>query len=89
VKIPKRAASERQNVTFSLPRPPLKRVKVLAAEEDKSMNQLVEQLLADRVHRRAEYERAKKRHLRLLERGLDLGTKGRLQVSRDELHERR
>ncbi len=84
----KRAAGERQNVTLSLPKPLLKRVKVLAAEEDKSMSQLMEEALEDRVQRRAEYERARKHHLRLLARGFDLGTEGRLPVSRDEVHDR-
>jgi predicted transcriptional regulator len=82
------ASADRQNVTLSLPRPLLKRVKVLAAEEDKSMSQLMEEALEERVRRRAAYEQARRRHLRVLERGFDLGTGGRLQVSRDELHER-
>jgi predicted transcriptional regulator len=81
--------SARQNVTLSLSKSLLKRVKVLAAEEDKSMSELMEEALEDRVHRRAAYERARRRHLRVLERGFDLGTEGRLTVSRDELHERR
>jgi hypothetical protein len=42
----------------------LKRVKVLAAEEEKSVSQLIKEALEDRVHRRGVYERAKKRHLR-------------------------
>lgn len=82
------ASADRQNVTLSLPRTLLKRVKVLAAEEDKSMSQLMEEALEERVRRRAAYEQARRRHLRVLERGFDLGTGGRLQVSRDELHER-
>jgi hypothetical protein len=82
------ARDERQNVTLSLPKPLLKRVKVLAAEEEKSMSQLMEEALEGRVHRRAEYERAKKHHLRLLARGFDLGTEGRLLVSQDEVHDR-
>jgi hypothetical protein len=80
---------ERQNVTLSLPKPLLKRVKVIAAEEEKSVSQLMKEALEDRVHRHGSYERAKKRHLRLLEQGLDLGTRGGPLVSREELHERR
>ena len=81
--------AELQNVTLSLPKPLLKRAKVIAAEEEKSVSQLMKEALEDRVHRRGDYERAKKRHLRLLDRGLDLGTKGGPLVSRDELHSRR
>lgn len=83
----KTANADRQNVTLSLPRTLLKRVKVLAAEEDKSMSQLMEEALEDRVRRREAYEQARRRHLRALERGFDLATGGELRVSRDELHE--
>lgn len=76
-------------MTLSLPKPLLKRVKVIAAEEEKSVSQLMKEALEDRVHRHGSYERAKKRHLRLLEQGLDLGTRGGPLVSREELHERR
>ena len=81
--------AEHQNVTLSLPKPLLKRVKVIAAEEEKSVSQLMKEALEDRVHRRGAYERAKKHHLRLLDQGLDLGTKGQPLISRDELHDRR
>lgn len=62
---------------------------MIAAEEEKSVSQLMKEALEERVHRHGAYERARKRHLRLLQQGLDLGTKGGPLVSRDELHERR
>ena len=80
---------ERQNVTLSLPKPLLKKAKVAAAEQDKSLSELMREALEDRVNQSAEFENAKKRHLRLLERGFDLGSRGNLTVSRDELHDRR
>ena len=80
---------ERQNVTLSLPKPLLKKAKVAAAQQDKSLSELMREALEDRVNQSAEFENAKKRHLRLLERGFDLGSRGNLTVSRDELHDRR
>ncbi len=79
---------ERQNVTLSLPKPLLRKAKVLAAQQDKSLSELMREALEGRVNERSEYDKAKKRHLKLLERGLDLGSKGELTVSREELHER-
>lgn len=80
---------ERQNVTLSLPKPLLKKAKVAAAQQDKSLSELMREALEHRINQSAEYERAKKRHLKLLERGFDLGSRGKLAVSREELHGRR
>jgi len=80
---------ERQNVTLSLPKPLLKKAKVAAAQQDKSLSELMREALEHRVNRQAEYERAKNRHLKILERGFDLGSRGKLTVSREELHGRR
>ncbi len=80
---------ERQNVTLSLPKTLLRKAKVAAAQQDKSLSELMREALEDRVNQSAEFENAKKRHLRLLERGFDLGSRGKLAVSREELHGRR
>ena len=79
---------ERQNVTLSLPRPLLRKAKVLAAREDKSVSELMREALERRINQDAQYNKAKKRHLELLERGLDLGSGGELPASREELHDR-
>ncbi len=80
---------ERQNVTLSLPKPLLKKAKVMAAQQDKSLSELMREALERRVNQSADYEKARKRHLKLLELGLDLGSHGELTVSREELHDRR
>ncbi len=80
---------ERQNVTLSLPKPLLKKAKVAAAQQDKSLSELMREALEQRINQSAEYEKAKRRHLKLLERGFDLGSRGELAVSREELHGRR
>jgi len=83
-----RSTKERQNITLSLPKPLLKKAKVLAAQEDRSLSDLMREALEKRISQSAEYEKAKKRHIKLLERGLDLGSKGELAFSREDLHER-
>jgi len=73
---------------LSLPKPLLKKAKVLAAQEDRSLSDLMREALERRISQGAEYENARRRHIKLLERGLDLGSKGELAFSREELHVR-
>lgn len=80
---------DRQNVTLSLPKSLLKQVKIISAKSGKSLSGLVREFLERKVKENAEYERAKERHLKLLKKGFDLGTKGRITWIREELHERR
>lgn len=80
---------EKQNVTLSLPKPLLKKAKVLAASRDKSLSQLLRESLEDQVKEATGYEKAKDRQLRLLRKGLVLGTRGEMPCGRGELHERR
>ena len=79
---------ETQNVTLSIPRTLLKQAKIIAASQDKSLSQLMRESLEEKVREEADYNKARKRQLRLLEEGLDLGTRGQVKTSRDELHAR-
>jgi len=79
---------ENQNVTLSIPRSLLKQAKIIAASQDKSLSQLMRESLVEKVREEADYDKARKRQLRLLENGLDLGTGGQVKTSRDELHAR-
>ena len=79
---------ERQNVTLSLPKRLLRKAKVLAAQQDKSLSELMREALERRVNRNSDYQKARKHHLELLESGHDLGSRGELTFSRDELHDR-
>ncbi|MBW1941509.1 MAG: CopG family transcriptional regulator [Deltaproteobacteria bacterium] len=79
---------EKQNVTLSIPRQLLKQAKIMAAIQDKSLSQLLRESLEEKVREEADYNKARKRQLRLLEEGLDLGTRGQVKTSRDELHVR-
>ena len=80
---------EKQNVTLSLPKGLLKKAKALAASKEKSLSALMRESLEERVKEATGYQQAKERQLRLLKKGFNLGTKGEITVSREELHARR
>jgi len=79
---------EYQNITLSLPKEVLRRVKHLAIEEQTSVSGLLTRLLEDLVRRDEAFGRARQRHLALLDKGLDLGTNGRIGWRREDLHDR-
>lgn len=64
----------------------LRKVRVLAAEEDTSVSALLAQQLEKIIREREGYEQAKRRALARLKRGYNLGYKP--PVSRDEFYER-
>ncbi len=74
---------ERQNVTLSMPKPLLRKAKVLAASREKSLSELLRESLEEKIRNASGYNQAKKRQLKLLNKGIDMGTKGNLSVSRD------
>lgn len=80
---------ERQNVTLSLPKALLKKAKTLAVMKDKSLSDLLRETLEEKVRQETGYQRAKERQIALMKKGFDLGTKGKVSISREELHERR
>jgi hypothetical protein len=74
------------NITLKLDSDLLREVRILAAEEGKSISSLLASRLEEIVRGRKAYSRAKKRALARLREGFDLQwTPPR---SRDELHER-
>lgn len=80
---------EKQNVTIVLPTSLLRKAKILAAQEDKSISELLRESIEDKVRSVSGYREAKNRQLRSLRKGLSLGTNGAMQHSREELHERK
>jgi len=80
------AAAARQNITIRLDRRTVRRAKVLAAKQNTSISRLIARQIETLVGEDDAYEQAKRRALALLDRGLHLG--GRIEVSRDEWHER-
>jgi predicted transcriptional regulator len=74
------------NVTLKLDADLLREVRVLAAEQGQSISGLLAQRLEDMVRERKMYEKARRRALARLRKGLSLGWTP--PQSRDELHER-
>lgn len=79
----------RQNVTLSLPKSLLKKAKAVAASREKSLSEFLKESLEEKVREATGYKKAKARQLNLLKKGFDLETKGRITVTREELHARR
>lgn len=79
---------ETQNITLSLPRELLKRVKRLAADRDTSVSWLMTEALTRLIDEARRYSAARRRSLLALRSSRSLGTGGERTWSRDELHER-
>jgi hypothetical protein len=79
---------EKQNVTLSLPRDLLRKAKILAASQDKSLSGILKESLEEKVAEAEGYKKARNRQLRMLKQGLSLGTRGQIDAGREELHER-
>lgn len=80
--------ADNQNITLSLPRALLKRVKRVAADRDTSVSALMTEALGRVADEDRRYAAARKRALTALRSPRSLGTQGRRTWSRDELHER-
>lgn len=80
--------ADNQNITLSVPRELLKRVKRVAADRDTSVSALMTEALDRLADEDRRYSAARKRALAALRSRRSLGTQGRRTWSRDELHER-
>ena len=80
--------ADTQNITLSLPRTLLKRVKRLAADRDTSVSALMSDALARLADEDRRYSAARKRALDAMKSARSLGTRGRIAWARDALHER-
>lgn len=79
---------ETQNITLSLPKEILLKVKLIAVQRGTSVSGLLSQTLENLVQQEDAYAHAQRRHVQWLEQGADLGTGGQVLTQRDELHER-
>lgn len=77
-----------RNITLSLPRETLKRVRLLAVEREESVSGMLAETLEQLVREADLYEQARQDHLAVLGEDLDLGTGGAITWNRDSLHER-
>jgi tryptophan 2,3-dioxygenase len=79
---------ETQNITLSIPKEVLLKVKLLAVKRQTSVSGLLTQTLERLVQQEDAYTHARQRHLQWIEQGADLGTGGQNLTKREELHER-
>ena len=80
--------ADTQNITLSLPRELLKRIKRVAADRDTSVSSLMTEALERVADEDRRYSAARKRALAALQSARSLGTHGQRTWSRDELHAR-
>ncbi|GEA14665.1 CopG family transcriptional regulator [Moorella sp. E308F] len=79
---------EYQNITLSLPKQVLQKVKHLAIERQTSVSGLLARTLEELVRQEDSYAKARERHTALLRNGFCLGTEGRITWRRADIHER-
>jgi predicted transcriptional regulator len=78
-----------QNITLSLPKEILRKIKIIAVQKDTSVSGLLTDALAELVRREDAYVQAREHHIASLRQAADLGTKGQMGVAREDLHDRR
>jgi len=76
----------KQNITLSLDKVLLRKVKIIAVENGTSVSGLLTEHLEQIVEHDQEYESARKKAVALVKRGLKLG--GKIRATRGEWHER-
>ncbi len=79
---------EKQNITLSLPKDVLLKIKLIAVQRQVSVSGLLTNALETLVEQEDAYSNAQRRHFQWLDEGFDLGTTGQILTQRDELHER-
>jgi hypothetical protein len=79
---------EKQNLTLSLPKDLIRRAKIQAAKENVSLSKYTIDAVEEKLRKSTGYMNARKRHLKTLSSGMDLGTKGKLGIDREQIHER-
>lgn len=77
-----------QNITLSIPRDILRKIKLIAVKQDTSVSGLMTRALEEIVVREEGYQAARRRHLETLNTGIDMSTNGNPGWTRNELHDR-
>lgn len=77
------------DITLSLPEDLLKQARIIAAKRDTSVSRMIADTLKEIVEHETGYERARQRNTERLEKGFYLGTGGKVNWARDDLHDRR
>jgi hypothetical protein len=75
------------NLTVKIDKDLLRKIRVVAAEEGKSISALFSNFIQEKYSKTDSYEEARKRAIALMNSGIEL--KWEKPLSRDEMHERR
>jgi hypothetical protein len=78
-----------QNVTVSLPVDVMRQARHLAVDRGVSLSKFVAMLVEEKVIVSREYDHARKQEIQRMQAGLDLGTRGNITWTRNELHDLR
>jgi hypothetical protein len=77
-----------RNVTLTLPESALREARHMAVDKGLSLSRFLAQVLEEHLEHSRRYRTAREQQLKLLERGLPLGTGGAVGWTRNDLHER-
>ena len=79
---------QKQNITLSLPKELLNKIKHIAIDRNSSVSSLLANTLQEIVDQEDSYNKSMKLHIEMLQSGRDLSTSGKIQWKREQLHER-
>ena len=77
------------NITIRIDAGIASQAKIIAAKKGTSISAMVSDWLSSITKRTSEYEKARKRHEKIMEKGMDLGVYGKPTWTRDEIYEER
>ncbi|PKM83722.1 MAG: CopG family transcriptional regulator [Firmicutes bacterium HGW-Firmicutes-13] len=77
-----------QNITLSIPKDILKKIKMIAVEKNTSVSGLLTQELIKIARKEDAYEKSMARQYHLLKKGFNMGINKKIPWKKDELHER-
>ena len=79
---------KKRNITFSFPEELIREAKIEAVKNDESLNQFVRESIEMKLYGARDYDGARKKHRKIMSAGFDLGTRGKIGVTREKAHER-
>ncbi len=77
-----------RNVTITIPEDLLRQLKIVAAKHETSISAMVTKALRQIADEENGYAEARRGMLEDLKKGYNLGTRGKIDWTRDDLHER-
>ncbi len=77
------------NITIRIDSELARQAKIIASKKGISLSAMIGDWLSSITKRNSDYEKAYKRHKKMMEKGMNLGVYGKPTWAREELHERR